>query len=166
MSFTPGQRKLLAFWGSIQSSVTQRASTSELWNAVRAKAAAEGVELSGVRATDMNALRSIAADQRVKGDRLTAAPKSRAIDASMIGRDLSSRSVGDQLVAPRWIARFEHTIEVGGETQTLWRASVFESALPTTVGELGDQLEQDAQAMADDYDQTHVGVGRISLVAV
>lgn len=166
MDFTPGQRKLLLYWGNIVQSVAARASTADLWNAVRAAAAAEGQDLSGVRLTDMNGLRSIAASQRQAGQTLAAARVDAVIDAGMIGRDLDSRSVQEQLLAPRWRVRFEQDVIVGGQLQTLWRTSYIDGFLPSTKADVLAQVDQDAQGLADDYDQVHAGVGAVQITAV
>jgi hypothetical protein len=166
MDFTPGQRKLLLYWGNIQQSVTARASTADLWAAVRSAAAAEGTPLSGVRIQDMNGLRSIAASMARSQRDLAALRPDSVITGAMIGRDLSSRPLTDQALAPRYLVRFEHDVLVDGQLQTVWRSSFFDGALPSTKGDLLNALEQDAVAMADDYGTTHVGVGRFQIAAV
>lgn len=166
MDFTPGQRQLLAYWGNIQQSVAARANTADLWAAVRAASPAEGVALKGVRITDMNTLRSIAASQQRSITGTSGLLPSQVLTGDVIGRDLSSRSPQDQLAAPRWIVRFEHDVTVEGQLLTLWRSSVFEGILPATKGDLQNQLEADAQALADDYGTTHIGIGRFSIAAV
>jgi hypothetical protein len=166
MDFTEGQRQLLLYWGNIQQSVSARASTADLWANVKAAAAAEGNSLGGVRMTDMNGLRSIAASQRSAMDNLQAARVDSVITGNMLGRDLSSRGLTDQSLAPRFLVRFEHDVTVGGQLQTFWRSSFFDGSLPTTKGDLMSAVNQDAQALADDYDVTHAGVGRIQISAV
>jgi hypothetical protein len=166
MAFTSGQQKLLPYWGIIVTSVAQRASTADLWAAVRAGAQIEGNQLTGVRVQDMNVLRSIAASQQRSISSLQSLLPGNALDARNIGRDLSSRSLQDQSLAPRWIVRFEHDVVVQGQLQTLWRSSVFEGQLPSTKGDLMNALESDAAELAKDYDVTHVGIGRFSIAAV
>lgn len=166
MDFTPGQQLLLAYWGNIQSAVSQRASTQDLWSAVRDAAATEGVQLKGVSAIDMNLLRSIAAEQQRSMQTLASAPLSQAIDPSMIARDVSARDQAAQNLAPAWLVRFEHQVLVEGETVTQWRTSTFEGFLPATKADLLDQVGNDAIAMADDYGTTHVGVGAVQISAV
>lgn len=166
MDFTPGQRKLLLYWGNIVQSVSARAPTALLWQDVRAAAAAEGQDLSGVRLTDMNGLRSIAASQRVAGQTLAAARVDAVIDAGMIGRDLDSRSLQEQQLAPRWRVRFEQDVIVSGSLKTVWRTSYIDGILPSTKADVLSQVEQDAQALADDYDEVHAGVGTVQITAV
>jgi len=166
MDFTTGQRKLLAYWGTIQSAVSQRVSTADLWAAVRDAADAEGVSLKGSTAIDMGRLRSIAGSMRNAQEQLQQGRPDQVITGSMIATDLSARPLQDQLLAPSWIVRFEHDVTVNGELQTLWRSSVFESSLPPTIGDLRSSVEADAVALADDYDVTHVGVGRMQISAV
>lgn len=166
MEITPGQRQLLAYWGNIQAAVSQRASTAELWDAVRQASAAEGVQLIGVSATDMSSLRAIASAQRNAMEQLAALRPDGAITGTMIASDLSARPLADQALAPSWIVRFEHDVTINGELQTLWRSSVFEGSLPPTAGALRSAVEGDAGALAEDYGVTHVGVGRIQISAV
>lgn len=166
MNFTPGQQKLLLYWGSIVNSVFQRVSTADLWDNVRTVAKQEGVELTGVRMTDMNALRSIAARQRTAQENLNAARPGSVITAGMIASDLSARSPQAQQLAPKSIVRFQHDITVDGQLQTVWRASTIDGPLPATVDDLRFQVEQDAEAMADDYGVTHIGIGLMQISAV
>ena len=166
MDLTPGQKKLLPWWGPIVGAVSERVQTAELWQRVRDAAAAEGVELRGVSAIDMGGMRSIAASQQRSMDAVGRLGMDQAITAEVIGRDISSRDLGAQSLAPSWIVRFEHDVTREGELFTLWRSSVFEGSLPPTKRDLLDVIEGDAQALADDYNETHLGVGRISIVAV
>lgn len=173
MDLTPGMKALLPWWGIIQSAVSQRVQTADLWTIVRDAATREGVELKGVSAADMSRMRAVPAGQRNAGDTFMRARPTDAITADMIAQDISSRSPQDQLLAPRWIARFEHDITVDGELQTHWRASVFEGSLPATAGDLRNQLEQDAEQMMLSSsggiaaeETTHLGIGRIQIVAV
>lgn len=166
MDFTPGQQKLLAYWGEIQSAVSQRVSTAALWETVRVAAAQEGRPLSGVGAIDMNLLRSIAAEQQRTMGVITAGRLDQTITADMIARDLSSRALADQNLAPRFLVRFQHDVIVDGQLQTLWRSSFFDGSLPSTKGDLLNALTQDAVAMSDDYGVTHAGVGQFQISAV
>lgn len=166
MDFTEGQRKLLLYWGNIQQSARSRASTAELWAAVRAAAKADNNPLSGVRATDMNVLRSIATAQGRAGNAFQGARIDSVIDSTMIARDLSSRDQQSQNLAPRFLVRFEHDVTINGALTTLWRTSTVDGSLPTTKGDVLSMVERDAQAMADDYGVTHVGVGRVEIVGV
>lgn len=166
MDFTPGQLQLLAYWGTIQQAVSERASTADLWASVREVAAAEGVQFIGVSATDMSSLRGLAAGQRNAMETLQAAGPNQAIDATMIATDLSTRNQAAQNLAPSWLVRFEQDITVGGQLQTVWRTSTIDGFLPATKSDLLSQVTTDAQGMADDYGVTHVGIGRMQISAV
>jgi len=166
MDFTESQRKLLTYWGTIVSAVNQRVSTAELWNMVRDVATREGVELKGVGAIDMGRLRSIAAGQRTAAENLGAARPGQVITGQMIGTDLSARSSQLQAMAPSWIVRFEHDVIVSGELTTVWRSSTFDGSLPPTIDDLRSAIEADAEAMAEDYDVSHAGIGRLQISAV
>lgn len=173
MDFTAGQLRLLAYWGEIQSGVSQRVSTADLWSIVRDAAAAEGRPLSGVSAIDMNLLRSIAAEQQRTMRDLGALRPDQGLDASVIARDVSARPLAEQALAPQFLVRFEHDLIVEGELMTVWRTSTFDGALPPTSGDLRNALELDAQQMIENSsggfgpDQTqHAGIGRMQISAV
>lgn len=166
MDLTPGQKKLLPYWGNIQQAVSLRASTADLWTAVRDAATREGVALTGVSAADMSVLRGLAGGQRNALETFGQSRTDAAITARMIATDISARPVQDQLLAPRWIVRFQHDVTVDGELQTFWRSSIFEGSLPATTGDLRSAVESDAVALADDYGTTHAGVGAIQISAV
>ena len=173
MQLTPGQQALLPYWGNIQSAVSQRAGTAELWDAVRQAAAAEGVVLRGVSATDMSGLRGLAATQRNASANLLRAGPGEVITGLMISQDLSSRDLVAQALAPSWIVRFEQDLNVSGELLTVWRSSVFEGSLPLTINDLRNTLDTDAEQLlaassggVDATTATHLGVGQIQISAV
>jgi hypothetical protein len=166
MDFTEGQRKLLAYWGEIRSGVSQRVSTAELWEIVRNAATREGVTLQGVGILDMSRMRSIAAGQRTALENLAQARPDQVITGAMIARDLSARDERLQSLAPSWLVRFEHDVIVNGELQTVWRTSTFDNSLPLTIADLRAAVENDAEAMADDYDVSHAGIGQLEISAV
>lgn len=166
MDLTPGQIKALVYWGVIESAVTKRASTADLWDAIREAAAAAGRPSVGVSASDISRLRGIAASQRNTAENLDRARPGDVITSSMIAQDIAARPLQDQILAPSWIVRFEHDVTIDGQLQTFWRSSVIDGSLPPTKGQLRSQIEADASAMADDYGVTHIGVGRMQITAV
>lgn len=166
MDLTEGARRLLAYWGEIQNAVTRRAGTAEIWADVHNAATREGVALTGISASDMSTLRGIAAGMRNSMESFSRLGQSEVITPAVMASDVSARSLGDQSLAPRWIVRFEHDVIVNGQLQTLWRSSVFDASLPATAGELRTAIEGDAVALANDYDITHAGVGRLQISAV
>ena len=173
MQLTPGQKALLPYWGPIQSAVSQRVSTADLWTAVREAAAAEGVTISGVSATDMSGLRGLAASQRNASANFSQAHPGDTITGSMIAQDISSRGLADQALAPSWIVRFEQDLNFEGQLRTVWRSSVFEGSLPPTVDELRNQLDLDAEQLLasssggiDATSAVHIGIGQIQISAV
>ena len=173
MDLTPGQKSLLPWWGNIQQAVATRATTAQLWDAVRTSAASEGVVLRGVSGADMSVLRGVAASQRNAMEAFGRLRPNEAITGDLFGRDISSRDLGAQALAPAWLVRFEHDVTVDGELRTFWRTSTFEGALPATAGSLRSAVETDAEQMAlsgsgglTAESVTHVGVGQIQIVAV
>ena len=160
---SPGATKLLAYWGNIQSAVAARASTADLWNTVRTAAAAEGYDIAPANAIDMGTLRSLAVSNRNAMEALAAAPATAAFDYTMLGTELYARSPAEQALAPLYLVRFEHNVTEDGEPATVWRTDTFRGMLPPTKDELQAQLDADAQLLAEEYTQSHVSIGAISI---
>lgn len=162
---TPGMLKLTTYWGTIQSAVSQRASTADLWSAVKNAAAAEGFSIAGASGADMSRLRGIAAANRNAMETFSRSGAGLGITANMVGSELYARDPTTQALTPRFVVRFAHNVIENGAETTQWRASVFEGILPPTVGEMRAQLEIDGQFYAEDYDQTHVSIGDVAITA-
>jgi hypothetical protein len=162
-SFTPGASKLLAFWGDIQSAVNTRASTADLWQAVRDAATAQGFDLGGANAIDMGQLRSIAVANRVAMENLAKAGSPGTLDSTMFGAELYARDQASFNAAPLYLVRFEHNVLENGEPATLWRTDTFRGFLPPTKDDLMEQLNIDAQNLGDEYNQSHVSIGAVSI---
>lgn len=161
--FGDGVQKLLAYWGTIQAAVSERAGTAELWAAVRDAAASEGMPLQGVSAADMSVLRGIAGRQRTAMETLAGAAPGDAITGAMIAPELGSDGVVQLGEVPAWNVRFLHYTEADGEPSLTWRTDVFKGYLPPTKQELQDQLNQDAANMAADYGESHSGIGAVMI---
>lgn len=163
--FGLSDRRAMAYWGVIEQATRDRLGTAEIWQAIREQAAASGLDSPGVTAQDVSRLRGLAGNVRATSARLENADTGYALDSTMIARAPWARPLAERNTLPLYQVRFEHTTENNGETTTEWRTVMFRNTLPTTVGELIDALQQDAEQMADDYGYTHVGIGSFSILA-
>lgn len=69
--------------------------------------------------------------------------------------------------APIWHATFLYeAVDADGNVISEYRTTVFEMTLPDTVGELADDIQSDAEAMAAKYGHTLTNVTPIELLAV
>lgn len=163
--FGLSSRKAMAYWGVIEQATRDRLGTAEVWQAIREQAAAAGLDSPGITAQDVSRLRGLAGGVRATATRLENAEPEWGIDGGMIANAPWARPLSERNTLPLFQVRFEHTVQNNGQTTTEWRTVMFRNTLPTTVGELTEALEQDAEQMADDYGYTHVGIGSFSILA-
>jgi hypothetical protein len=161
--FTPGAMKLVTYWGGIQQAATGREGVAGAWARVNALAAADQMTIKGGSIFDMNTLYSRAVANRNAMESLAAAPSPGTIDFTMMGSELYARSQAEFNAAPLYIVRFEHNVLENGEPETLWRTDTFRGYLPPTKDALMEQLDADAQLLGDEYNQSHVSIGSISV---
>ena len=166
MELTPGQHRLMALWGSIESAVSQRASTADLWSAAREASLAEGVPLTGVSATDMSGLRGMAAQMRNASEMLATAGAGASITGDMVAQTPWSRPLSEQNALGIWQVRYQHTVIEDGQPVTAWRTSIFEGGLPPTVEQLNQAVNEDALAVADSHGTSNVGISGLQILAV
>ena len=68
---------------------------------------------------------------------------------------------------PIWHVTYEFTtLDENGFESTEYKTSVFEQSLPSTVGDLKDAVNEDAQALADKYGRQLLSVGLHQILAV
>lgn len=158
--------KLAAYWGIIQQQVQNKASVANIWNAVRTQAEAEGADLSGVRIFDMNRIRSLAVEVREAGNRFASAAGNAAIDSSMISQYINSRELRQQNELPVYSVRFEQHVTENGEPVSVWRTLQYTGAIPNTKDALLAEIEANAMAFANKYNQTHMDVGQVQIAVI
>lgn len=159
----PGAIKLLPLLGPIQEGAAAHLDTAELWASIRDAAAAEGYDISGAGATDLNQLRAWASGNVYAAEAVQRAGPGRSLDSSMIGRELYA---GEGVIEGRqqlYNIRFEHTVIENGVELQLWRTSQISGLLPPTIDDLEAMMEGDAESLADEYNQSHVSIGSISI---
>lgn len=165
----------MAYWGTIQAAVSQRASTADIWDAIKAAAAAEpgGGQLPTLQA--VNELRGAAAGLRNSADTFGAARDLE--ESSGLSQGITS---GMMAVAP-WSSdqqvlttladyqvRFEaqFTTPLGDPASVILTAKYPNGQLPATVGDLIDSLGAWAPASGSLPVGTFDGIGAVSIVAV
>lgn len=165
---TPGAKAGLRYFGAIQGAVDRRASTADIWAAIRGASESFGVETAGIDVKAVNVLRSYAADIRNKTENLTAAPDFHAIDGSHISTAPWARPLEQRDAIGKWQARFEHVTLDDGVISRDYRTVIFSGQLPGdgSVGTLRSEVESDAAELANKYNLEHVGIGDITLMAI
>lgn len=154
------------YWGAIESATLAGESTQGIWEAIHAQAEESGLASPGVSASEVSIMRGLAAGIRQSGRNLERAQPTYGIDSAMIGRAPWARDLAAQNALTMHQIRFEHTVIRDGQPVTEWRSVMYQGPLPATVADLLDELESDAQQMADNYGVSHVGAGSISILAV
>ena len=160
---SPGAIKLLPLLDVIQEGAASRDTTAQLWTRVQTAANAQGFNIAGAGAISLGEIRSWAVGNRNATAALNAAPANASLEARMLGAELYTRSLQERAAVPLSYARFQHTVIENGVEMDIWRTSVFRGLLPPTKDQLRGILEGDAVLLADEYNQTHVGVGDIAL---
>lgn len=155
--------KATAFWGPIQGAARERASTAEIWQAIRDYAASSGTALPSNMFAEVNRMRSLATGLRVSSERLARAKDSDAITSSMIGRQVYGRNDIERSLAPAYHVRFELTTHTADGPSTGWYTLEYGGSLPSTVGQLMAEVGYYAEGLADSYGTAFGGLGDIEV---
>lgn len=151
-NLTPEAMRLMEFWGSIQSAVTQHGSTQELWQAIRTQSELTGRAIPAGAFLAANQLRSLAVGIRTASEALADLTPSEAITGQVIGQAPYGRSLETQALAPAWEVRFLNHLMVEGEEEAVWNTTYFYGNLPATVEELNREVLGEAQTLASHYE--------------
>lgn len=168
----PGAAKIADLFGSIQTAVSQRMSTADVWRHLRDAAASAGRDLTGVNAVDVGQLRSIGAGLRDATAAFALGAMGSPIPSSAIAQNIYSRSMMAQSLAPAYHIRFTMGLVVNGVADTRQYTYVLPGMLPQTKGELVDSLSAYGQALAEqgssriDPGAEFVDIGNIEISAV
>jgi hypothetical protein len=151
-------RAAFQFYGAARGAVAQRASTADFYSALRNAGATFGAGQGGLTFGDVNAIRSAAAQERNSAERFQRMPDANAIDASQISRAPYGRSLEAQASMPIYQVGINLTTinKETGESVNRYTTAQFTGQLPATKGELLAQVQQDAQALADNYDEFYI----------
>lgn len=163
----PRSIPIAQYWGIIRAQVNDRATTAELWDAVRSAASAEGyTQLSGGLA-EMNRLRGRATGVRNAATVFERARPEAGIESSMFAPDISARSIPGLSVTPTYRVSFVHTtLDMMGTLRTQYRTVSFPMQLPSTKDALLAELNADASMMGAKYGEQHLAVAHVEITVV
>jgi hypothetical protein len=165
----------MAYWGSIQNAVSARASTADVWAAIRAAQAAEPGGGGGVSVQGVNEVRAAAARLRNASENFTQARDfaertgiTQAIEGTMMSTAPWSREPQVLSTLADYQVRFETLLTTpAGEQASAWVTARFPTGqLPVTVGELIDALSAYSLAFGYADEATLAGIGDVSITAV
>ena len=159
---TPKQAQI---WGDIQGAVSERATTAEIWDAVKRAADRLDEPLPPGMFQAVNTMRALAAGLRVSSERLMAAERESPLVAAYIGDQIYLRDQSNPLAGSSYHVRFQVPKTVGGETTMETYTFQYDGFIPATVGELMDDLNDYAQQLSGEYgvalgDVQDVEIGR------
>lgn len=155
--------KPAAWWGTILAAARERASTAEVWRAIRDYSDQAGLAIPSNLFAEVNRMRSMAAGLRASSARLDRASPSDAITAGMIGRQLYQRSPMERELAPLYHVRFQMVSTAGGTTSRDWYTLEYSGQLPSTVGALMDDVLDYALGLSSGYGVEFHELGSIEI---
>lgn len=175
MALSPEARLARTYAGPIAAAVSQRASTSEIWDAIRAAAASvgEGAPLPSLAA--VNELRSLYASSRNAAEALDSARSTeertglgQSITGTMVSTGFRSRDTQALQTAADYLVRFERQyVDPFGKTGTQWITTRYSAGtLPPTVGELIDALSSFTPSVGTPTVGNLTGIGSVNIEAV
>lgn len=158
---------LRAYWGVIRSNVFQRATTTQLWQAISSWESQYNILRPGGLFNAVSAMRSLAVGQRVAENNLASAEGSDALDATMIAQDINSRPVTEQSLAPKYLVRFNANMVTETGYNTRWLTVTTNNLAGMVKDDLLGQLDTAGIDMSTGYGELYTGLtGEISIVAV
>ncbi|HEX3513846.1 MAG TPA: hypothetical protein VHT26_07595 [Trebonia sp.] len=158
---------LRAYWGVIRSNVFQRATTTQLWQAISGWESQYNILRPGGLFNAVTAMRSLAVGQRNAENSLASAAPEDPLTADMIAQDINSRPVTEQSLSPSYLVRFEASMvtEIGNSTR--WLTVKTNSLAGMIKDDLLGQLDTAGIDMSTGYGELYTGLtGQISIVAV
>lgn len=164
---TPRQTRALAYWGPIEHAVGERATTADIWAAIRQSSGTSKGEPIGFNSADLSVVRAYAARIRNAADTLAGATGNQGVTAGMVAEAPWARPLAERNTLPMWQVRFEHaTRNAEGVIETAWRTAVYTGSLAPTVDDLASDVEGDAIGIAAEYNVAHVGISSLQVLAV
>lgn len=171
----PQKLALARYWPQIYGSAAGHVTTADMFDRITQRAEDLGLPSVGVGAQVISTLRSFASRMVASAERLNASDPSLPINASMLAEPPWSRSTVEQSTMPVYNVGFLHTVQNDeGETLSVWQTMVFTGGLPSTVGELQEQVAAEAQRLASEATGdskgtprgTSLGVSQLNIQAV
>ena len=155
--------KAEAFWGTIMASARQRATTAQVWDAIRGRADELGVRYAPGILADVNRLRSLATGLAETSRRIARASDDQAITGRMIGQQVYARGLAGQALAPGYHVRFQVPVTTPEGTRTDWYTLEYQGAFPATKGQLLADLGAYTDSLGEDYG---VSIGEIGAIEI
>jgi len=155
----------MAWWGVIQGAVTERASTAQIWEAIRGFAAESGTSWPPNMLQEVNRMRSQAAGLRNASERLGRAADTDALTGDMLAPLPYARPATEQELARQFHVRVGYTATKGDETERSYITLAYSGQLPATVGELYADAQAVTAATVDTYGGELVGLDAIEIGA-
>lgn len=159
-------RAALAYWPQIEYAAANHLPTAALWDTLKAAASDLGLESPGVTLQGVNQLRSMATTIQGASARLERSDPSYRMEGRLISEAPWSRSLAERDAMPMYQVRYQHTTVGPNGEETSWRTSTFHGQLPSTIEDLYDAIDEDAEHLADKYGHSHVGVSGHQVLAV
>jgi hypothetical protein len=158
---------LRAYWGVIRSNVFQRATTTQLWQAISGWESQYNILRPGGLFSAVSAMRSLAVGQRNAESNFANAAPEDAIDSTMIAQDINSRPVTEQSLASKYLVRFEANMVTEAGYVTRWLTVKTNTLAGMIKNDLLGQLDSAGIDMSTGYGELYTGLtGQISIVAV
>lgn len=157
--------KAEAFFGAIQRGARERATTAEIWDAIRSRADELGVRYPSTILQDVNRLRGVASGLARTSRAIANARDDQSLDRRFIGQQLYARDLNAQATAPSFHVRFQVDVTRPEGTSSEWYTLGYDAVLPATVGELLADVEAYAQSLGGDYGIEIGDVGSVELGA-
>jgi len=171
----PTVASMEAWWGVIQASVNapsppgagRGSASARLWDMIHAEATRRGITWAGNPVAEVNRLRSLAVGNREARRRIGAARPGDILTSQMLGRAIYARPAAVSERQPLYHARFDVTRVIDGEVVAGSFTVRYESHnLPSTVGELRDDLAAISSSLADTYGASGPELTGISIEAL
>lgn len=158
---------LRAYWGVIRSNVFQRATTTQLWNAIAGWESQYNILRPGGLFNAVSAMRSLAVGQRNAESTLASLNPEDPLTADVIAQDINSRPVTEQSLSPKYLVRFEANMVTEAGYVTRWLTVKTNSLAGMIKNDLLGQLDTAGIDMSTGYGELYTGLtGQISIVAV
>lgn len=166
MALLPGQVNAGIYYNEIQAAVGQRVQTQTLFEALTAAHYEATGELGSFNFAQVTQLRSLAARSRNASEAFMAAANTEAIGPQHVGA-IPNAAVPALTGGPqRILVRYEQNImSADGSISTVWRTNEFRAGLPPTKQSLLNRLNRDAATLSEEYEETHLGIGQVSILA-
>ena len=158
---------LRAYWGVIRSNVFQRATTTQLWQAISGWESQYNILRPGGLFNAVSAMRSLAVGQRNAEASLANLNPEDPLTADVIAQDINSRPVTEQSLSPKYLVRFEANMVTEAGYVTRWLTVKTNSLAGMIKNDQLGQLDTAGIDMSTGYGELYTGLsGNISIVAV